>query len=168
MRKNIAPIVGFIALCMMAVGGGNVLRQKLFPDEYIAKNEFFDFVGKYINGALSNNNYRLLDAETAQMIEYGNQVYISQCASCHGTKLQGQANWRIKDLDGVLPAPPHDQMLFNYIKKGGHAMMTDGIKSGMPAFEDVLNNNDIWAVLAYIKSQWPPKIQALQAKQNTK
>jgi mono/diheme cytochrome c family protein len=46
--------------------------------------------------------------------------------------------------------------------------MSDGNKSGMPAFGNVLNNNDIWAVLAYIKSQWSPKIQAWQAKQNTK
>jgi len=44
--------------------------------------------------------------------------------------------------------------------------MSGGTKSGMSAFGGVLNNNDIWAVLVYIKSQWPPEIQAWQAKQN--
>ena len=178
LRKNIAPILGFIALCIMAVGGGNVLRQKIFPDEYLAKNEFLESVGKYIKVALRDNNYSFLDTKNPQMVEYGSQVYIGNCASCHGAKLQGQANWKIRNLDGVLPAPPHDaightwhhsdQLLFNYIKYGGQDLMADGIKSGMPAFGNVLNNNDIWAVLTYIKSQWSPKIQALQVKQNTK
>ena len=175
-RKFFFPILGFIALCMMAVGGGNVLRQNFFPDEYLAKNEFFESVGKYIKGALRDNSYSLLDVKNQKMVEYGSQVYIAQCASCHGAKLQGQANWKIKNLDGTFPAPPHDatghtwhhsdQLLFNYIKKGGQALMSGGTKSGMPAFGDVLNNNDIWAVLVYIKNQWPSEIQARQAKQN--
>ena len=162
LRKNIAPILGFIALCMMAVGGGNVLRQKMFPDEYVSRNEFLEGVGKFIKGALRDNSYLTIDIKNLQMVEYGSQVYIAQCAGCHGT----------------FPPPPHDatghtwhhsdQFLFNYIKKGGQALMSDGNKSGMPAFGNVLNNNDIWAVLAYIKSQWSPKIQAWQAKQNTK
>jgi cytochrome c len=163
LRKNIAPTLGFIALCMMAVGGGNVLRQKMFPDEHISKNEFLESVGKYIKGALRDDSYSLLDIENQQIVEYGSHVYIVQCASCHGAKLQGQANWKVRNLDGVFPAPPHDatghkwhhsdQLLFNYIKKGGKALMSGGTKSGMLAFGDVLNNDDIWAVLAYIKSQ---------------
>jgi cytochrome c len=178
LRKNIAPILGFIALCMMAVGGGNVLRQKMFPDEYVSRNEFLEGVGKFIKGALRDNSYLTLDIKNLQMVEYGSQVYIAQCAGCHGAKLQGQANWKIRNLDGTFPAPPHDatghtwhhsdQFLFNYIKKGGQDLMSDGNKSGMPAFGNVLNNNDIWAVLVYIKSQWSPKIQARKAKKNPK
>jgi cytochrome c len=173
-----APILGFIALCMMAVGGGNVLRQKIFPDEYLAKNEFIESVGKFIKEALQDNNYSTSDLENLQMIEYGSQVYIAQCAGCHGARLQGQANWKIRNFDGVFLNPPHDatshtshhrdQLLFNYIKKGGQALMSGDTKSGMPAFEDVLNNNDTWAVLAYMKSQWQLKIKDQQAKQNHK
>ena len=177
-RKNIAPILGFIALCMMAVGGGNVLRQKLFPDEYSVRNEFFESVGKFIKGALRDNSFLTLDLENLQMVEYGRRVYIAQCASCHGAKLQGEANWKIRNLDGTFPAPPHDatghtwhhsdQFLFNYIKKEGQRLTSGGSKSCMPAFGNVLNNNDIWAVLVYIKSQWPPEILERQAKKNSK
>jgi cytochrome c len=178
LRKNIAPALGFIALCMMAVGGGNVLRHKMFPDEYIARPEFLESVGKFIKGAFRDGSYPTLDIENLQMVEYGSQVYNAQCASCHGPKLQGQANWKTRNLDGTFPAPPHDatghtwhhsdQFLFNYIKKGGQVLISVGSKSGMPAFGDVLNNNEIWAILVYIKSQWPPEIQARQAKKNLK
>jgi len=93
---------------MMAVGGGNVLRQKMFTDEYFSKNEFLESVGKFIKGALRDNSYSTLDIENLQMVEYGGQVYIAQCASCHGAKLQGKANWKIRNLDGNFSAHPHD------------------------------------------------------------
>lgn len=33
----------------------------------------------------------------------------------------------------------------------------------MPAYADVLSDDEIVAILAYIKSAWPPEIQAAQA-----
>ena len=36
----------------------------------------------------------------------------------------------------------------------------------MPAFGDVLSNEEIAAVIAYIKSTWPPDIQRLQEEVN--
>ena len=39
----------------------------------------------------------------------GKNVYMENCASCHGVALEGQANWRQRDPDGYLPAPPHDE-----------------------------------------------------------
>jgi mono/diheme cytochrome c family protein len=30
----------------------------------------------------------------------------------------------------------------------------------MPAYDDVLTDEQIWAVLAYIKSRWPEEIRA--------
>jgi mono/diheme cytochrome c family protein len=32
----------------------------------------------------------------------------------------------------------------------------------MPAFGDKLSDDDIWAVLAYIKSRWPTEIRRAQ------
>src|SRR5688572_13754832 len=40
--------------------------------------------------------------------EPGRQIYDPHCASCHGQKLEGQPNWRIRLPTGRLPAPPHD------------------------------------------------------------
>jgi mono/diheme cytochrome c family protein len=34
----------------------------------------------------------------------------------------------------------------------------------MPAYDDVLTDAEIWAILAYIKSTWPPNIRARQKR----
>ena len=42
-------------------------------------------------------------------LENGFNNYQEYCASCHGVNLEGQANWRSRNQDGTLPAPPHDE-----------------------------------------------------------
>jgi mono/diheme cytochrome c family protein len=108
----------------------------------------------------------------AQQIALGQRVYAANCASCHGANLEGQANWQQELPTGGWPAPPHDetghtwhhddQSLFTTIKEGGQATSPPGYKSMMPAFGQALSDNEIWAVLAYIKSTWSPEIQAAQ------
>ena len=81
--------------------------------------------------------------------------------------------------DGVLPAPPHDEtghtwhhddaMLTDYIRRGGQAVLDDmGVRmtSGMPAFGAVLEDDDIAAILTFIKSNWPARIQAVQTERS--
>jgi len=177
LRKKIPALFAFVILCLMAIGGGNVLRQHLNPDEARSKNTFFETIGRVIKGALRDPlDVTSADASDASLVEYGSQVYNAQCAVCHGDKLQGQPDWKTTKDDGTLPAPPHDatghswhhsdQLLFDYTKRGGQVLMPEGMKSGMPAFGGILNDNDIWAVLAFIKSQWPEEIQMRQARQN--
>lgn len=114
--------------------------------------------------------------EREPSISAGEQIYADFCASCHGANLEGQDNWRSPGADGKLPAPPHDEtghtwhhgdgLLFDYTKLGGEALMAQrGITfdSGMPAFGDQLSDTEIHDVLAYIKSQWPERIQEMQA-----
>ncbi len=36
----------------------------------------------------------------------------------------------------------------------------------MPAWGDTLKDDDIWAVLAYIKSRWPEETRNIQAEIN--
>ena len=109
----------------------------------------------------------------------GETLYADHCASCHGVNLEGEPNWRSEKEDGTLPAPPHDEtghtwhhsddVLFNYTKLGGTALMAQqGIEfdSGMPAFEDQLTDDEIWAILNYIKSNWPDDIRESQAQRN--
>ncbi len=116
------------------------------------------------------------DADDAGLVARGKIVYADTCAACHGAKLEGQGEWRKRNPDGTLPAPPHDatghtwhhddEMLFNYTKKGGAAMAPPGFKSAMPGsgkdFGGTLSDADVWAVLAYIKSTWPSEIRARQ------
>ena len=107
-------------------------------------------------------------------IALGAQVYAEQCASCHGANLEGEENWRTPLPGGGYPAPPHDetghtwhhpdQLLFDYTKKGGHALAGDAIKSNMPGFGDQLSDAEIRAVIAFIKSRWPPEIRKKQER----
>jgi len=48
----------------------------------------------------------------------------------------------------------------------GPAAYPEGYLTDMPAFGNTLSERDIAAILAYIKSQWPPDIRARQSRQN--
>lgn len=101
----------------------------------------------------------------AGLVEAGAALYAAHCATCHGSNLEGQQDWRDALPEGGYPAPPHDasghtwhhpdSQLFEITKLGGSATSPDGFESRMPAFEDVLSDADIWAVLHFIKSRWP-------------
>lgn len=110
----------------------------------------------------------------------GQVLYKEHCASCHGVRLEGQLNWRQAGEDGILPAPPHDatghtwhhdnRLLFDYTKLGGKRLMeargVAGFESGMPGLGDAMRDDEIWDVLAYIRSIWPDRIRDIQAKRN--
>ena len=110
----------------------------------------------------------------------GQVLYMQHCASCHGVRLEGQPKWRRPGKDGILPAPPHDatghtwhhdnRLLFDYTKLGGKALMEARgiawVESGMPGLGDVMSDDEIWDVLAYIRSTWPDRIRNIQAARN--
>ena len=110
-------------------------------------------------------------AEDPPRIAMGRALYTQHCASCHGDRLQGQPNWRERKPDGRLPAPPHDEtghtwhhsdeQLFELTKKGVSAIVPN-YQSDMPAFEGVLTDEQIRAVLAFIKSTWSPETRRRQ------
>lgn len=108
-----------------------------------------------------------IDPSDQHLVSRGKDVYATHCASCHGTDLQGQAEWRTRLPNGRLPAPPHDEtghtwhhpdaVLIDIVKHGLVPGKTapQGYESDMPAYEKILPDADIAAVLAYIKSRWP-------------
>lgn len=75
--------------------------------------------------------------------------------------------------DGKLPAPPHDasghtwhhpdRVLFDIVKRGPAAYPA-GHVTDMPAYNGRLTDQDIAAVLAYIKSTWPADVREKQAR----
>ncbi len=103
----------------------------------------------------------------------GAALYAEHCAACHGANLEGQPNWRTRRPDGRLPAPPHDEtghtwhhpdhVLFAVTKRGTAAMTSPNYQTDMRGFGDVLSDEDIWAVLDFIKSRWPEEIRKRQA-----
>lgn len=119
----------------------------------------------------------MADASNAALVAEGEAVYRQHCGSCHGTRLEGQPDWRIRKQDNRLPAPPHDvtghtwhhpdAVLFQITKNGlVPPLAPEGYQSDMPAFGRALSDRQIWAVLAYIKSTWPPEIREKQAHMN--
>ena len=49
------------------------------------------------------------DVPHMNRIAYGEAIYKQHCASCHGENLEGQPNWKTRNDQGRLPAPPHDE-----------------------------------------------------------
>ena len=103
------------------------------------------------------------------VVDVGKAIYAENCASCHGLVLEGQANWRQRDAEGYLPAPPHDERghtwhhpdsyLFLMTKYGIEEMIGKSYPNNMPVFEDKLTDDEIIAALSYIKSTWSGRIQ---------
>ena len=117
----------------------------------------------------------------AKDVAIGSALYRDNCASCHGSNLEGQPEWRSPDANGLYPAPPHnddghtwhhaDQLLYDYTNLGGAAALqksgVDGFESGMPAFGETLSEAEIWAVLTFIKSRWSDR-NRLSQQERTK
>ena len=111
---------------------------------------------------------------SAATVALGKTVYAEHCASCHGAKLEGQRDWKSPLPSGRMPAPPHDAsghtwhhpdgVLFRITKEGPAAVVGGGYESDMPGFGNVLTDEEIRAVLAFIKSTWPERERAYQAE----
>lgn len=114
------------------------------------------------------------DPDDPDQVARGAEVYAEACATCHGAALEGQVDWRSPKPDGTYPAPPHDagghtwhhadSLLFRYTELGGAEALKDvpGVRSGMPGFAGTLSDQDIWDVLAFIKSHWPEDMRQYQ------
>lgn len=119
-----------------------------------------------------------LDADNIELTKLGKKVYDQNCAVCHGANLEGQPSWKRPGSDGRLPAPPHDESghtwhhpdsyLIHVVKNGFTIGVDkpDGYQSNMPAFGKVLSDQEIVAVLSYIKSTWSPDYQEWQENAN--
>jgi mono/diheme cytochrome c family protein len=119
----------------------------------------------------------LLDPDNPRLVALGEKVYSAHCASCHGRDLEGQPKWRTPDGEGFLPAPPHDESghtwhhsdktLFEVTKLGiAKAANLKDYKTRMPTFGSTLSDDEIVAVLSYIKSRWPEDIRRRHDKLN--
>jgi mono/diheme cytochrome c family protein len=146
-------------------------RKLLWPPVGI----FILFIGLLIFWPIkSDNRGTRLDAKDAKLVAQGQRIYAMHCASCHGTRLEGQANWRSKGSNGRFLAPPHDDSghtwhhsdarLVEIVKNSFNS--TPGYQSNMPAFNKVLIDEEIIAVLSFIKSHWSVEHQAKQEKLN--
>ncbi len=107
------------------------------------------------------------DPVSEAVVERGGELYQANCASCHRADLSGAADWKTPDEDGSYPPPPHDssghtwhhpdRVLIEIIRDG-----SDFPQSSMPAFADQLTDDDIEAIIEFIKTSWGPQEMAYQ------
>jgi mono/diheme cytochrome c family protein len=106
------------------------------------------------------------------MVALGRRVYQQNCASCHGARGEGTANWEVPDAAGELPPPPHDptghtwkhsdRMLYHIVLQGWRDPFNRTDRLTMPAFQDILSPMEIRAVITYLKTLWTPEQQQFQ------
>jgi S-disulfanyl-L-cysteine oxidoreductase SoxD len=116
------------------------------------------------------------DAENAEMVKEGKTLYARNCASCHGRRLQGQLLWQVRDQFAGRRAPAHDQTghtwqhsdeeLFQMTKFGRFSTTSPDVKSYMPAYAEALSDEQMLAVIGYIKATWPLGLRVSQALLN--
>ena len=125
----------------------------------------------YFAAGLSSAGKVVLKPDNASVVSLGEDVYAQNCASCHGANLEGEEDWQGRDEDGRLRAPPHDatghtwhhdgELLFRLTKYGPAEVIGDPTyATNMPAYQNILSDAEIIAVLSYIKSTWPPHVRA--------
>ncbi|MFT6877602.1 MAG: mono/diheme cytochrome c family protein [Granulosicoccus sp.] len=119
----------------------------------------------------------ILLADDLAVVANGEKIYQARCAACHGVQLDGQPNWRQRNAQGLLPAPPHDasghtwhhadDLLFEITKYGPGVVIADtDYRSDMPVYADILSDEDIVAVLSFIKNTWPDNERQWQEEVN--
>jgi mono/diheme cytochrome c family protein len=101
-------------------------------------------------------------------VSQGQNLYQQFCATCHGTNLEGAPNWKLPLADGSLPPPPHDDsghtwhhpdfLLLQIMSEGGKPLY-DGV---MPGFAAQLTQEDMRAILEFLKSHWSRKSREYQ------
>jgi mono/diheme cytochrome c family protein len=93
----------------------------------------------------------------------GKALFDSHCAACHQPAGRGAADWRERDANGLLPAPPLNgtahswhhplAVLYRQIMNGS----APGV-GNMPSFKGVLSQAEALAVIAYIQSLWSDQV----------
>ena len=117
-----------------------------------------------------------LRPDDQDLVDLGKLVYKNNCASCHGVNLEGQERWRVPDANGYMPAPPHDETghtwhhsdeyLFLMTKYGLEEIIGQEYPNNMPAYRDILSDEEILASLSFIKSTWSREIKLQHDKIN--
>lgn len=99
---------------------------------------------------------RLPHAESSLLVSLGKAVYDGQCASCHGAKGEGRpphypplAGNQSIQMDSAVNA-------IRMVLNGGYPPGTLGnpMPHGMPPFSVSLSDNEVAAVVSYIRTSW--------------
>ncbi len=99
---------------------------------------------------------KLPTSESSLLISLGKTVYDARCASCHGSQGEGKpphwpplANNQSIEMESAVNA-------IRMVLNGGYPPSTEGNPRpyGMPPFAGLLSDNEVAAVVSYIRTAW--------------
>jgi hypothetical protein len=101
--------------------------------------------------------------------ERGKELYYKNCLPCHGDGLDGRGHYAhafspapLNFQDNGTIAQLSESFVFWRIAKGGIGLPKEGTpwNSAMPAWEDFLTEEEIWAVIIFLYEQtpWDPRV----------
>jgi S-disulfanyl-L-cysteine oxidoreductase SoxD len=163
-----------LAVSFLEEGGGYKISPEMKPAAPRASAE--TTAGpKTMPPAVTPARFKLRP-DDAVLVAEGKRNYAIHCASCHGANLEGQPNWKQRNADGKMPAPPHDAsghtwhhpggMLFAITKFGSERI--SGQPSEMPGYAGTMTDEQIIGVLSFIKSTWPAEIRERHDKRTAR
>ncbi len=108
------------------------------------------------------------EGEMEAHLETGRTVYVRNCMPCHGDRLDGDGHFAAAFnpvpadfTSGGTIAQLTESYVFWRIAKGGPGLPAEGTpwNSAMPAWEDILTEDEIWATILYLYDQtgWTPR-----------
>ena len=114
------------------------------------------------NGTSVTRLWLRADGSTAEDYEEGKRVYYQNCLPCHGDGLDGNGHYAHGFTPRPLPftgsgtiAQLTESFVFWRVAKGGPGLPREGApwNSAMPAWEDILTADEIWAVIVFLYEQ---------------
>jgi mono/diheme cytochrome c family protein len=106
--------------------------------------------------------------DRTEHLRTGERVYYQNCVACHGDALDGGGHYAagfnplpLSFRDAGTIAQLTESFVFWRIAKGGPGLPKEGApwNSAMPAWEDLLTEEEIWAVVLFLYEQsgWSPR-----------
>jgi mono/diheme cytochrome c family protein len=132
------------------------------------------FRGKTMTLATLENPLRR-QGDMAAHLAVGRRVYYENCVPCHGDHLDGQGHYAagfnplpLNFQDNGTIAQLSESFVFWRVAKGGPGLPREATpwNSAMPAWEDFLTEEEIWAVVLYLYEQtgWKPRVMEVSAE----
>lgn len=126
------------------------------------------FQGRTLTLATLQNPLRTRGSMEEHLAE-GKRVYYQNCMACHGDYLDGRGHYAhgfsptpLSFQDNGTIAQLSESFVFWRVVKGGVGLPREGTpwNSAMPAWEDFLTEDEIWAVILFIYEQtgWEPRV----------
>jgi len=169
-----------VLAALLLSGAALALAAESEPIEYQDSVDIESLLKNAQSDDAAQGSGHFSDASSAADVRAGLRLYKSQCSSCHGRQLQGQALWQAQDAYAGMRAPPHDETghtwqhsdedLFRKVRTGHMNASSEATVSApgleRHAFGTILGDDSILQILAFIKARWPLGIRIAQSTLN--